>query len=285
MYRRIARGIITAGLGVFLAMGGLTSCSDSTGPTGSQETGTLRVLLVDAPIQFQNVESLEVVFEKVLVHRSSEADTSKDGWFVVLDDTLSEEERTFDLLQLVNGVFATLGEVELEAGVYTQIRIMLEQATLIVDGAPQDLFIPSGAQTGIKLVGGFKVDPNVVTEITVDFDVARSLHEAPPGSGNFILRPTMRLVQTALSGTISGTVIPTGIGAVIYALNPASGDTVATTLAEPATGEYVLQALLAGTYDVRADAEGYEAGTRTGITVTAGDDTPDVDFELIPSGG
>lgn len=281
MYQRIMQYMIATGVAVFLAILGLSSCSNSADPT---ETGTLRAILMDAPTDFQGVESLEIVFDKVLVHRSAGAESADAGWFVILSDTLPEEARTFDLLELTNGVFATLGEVELETGRYQQIRIMLESATLVVDGTPQNLSIPSGAQTGIKLVGGFTIEPNVITEIGVDFDVARSLHENPPGSGNYILRPTIRLVQTILSGTISGTVLPTGIGAVLYALVPASGDTAATTLADPATGAYVLPALLAGTYDVRAEAVGYEDSTRTGITVTADADTPNIDFELVPSG-
>ena len=144
-----------------------------------------------------------------------------------------------------------------------------------MDGTPQNLTIPSGAQTGIKLVGGFTIDPDVITEIAVDFDVARSLHESPPGSGDYILRPTIRLVQTTLSGTISGTVTPHRDRCrALRAGYPATGDTAATTLADPATGAYVLPALLAGTYDVRAEAVGYEDSTRTGIPVTAGADTP-----------
>jgi len=79
-------------------------------------------------------------------------------------------------------------------------------------------------------------------------------------------------------------VLPAGIGSVIYALDPSTIDTVASTLTDPVTGEYVLQALLAGIYDVRASAVGYTDSTRTGIAVTAGVNTPDVDFELIPSG-
>jgi hypothetical protein len=108
------------------------------------------------------------------------------------------------------------------------------------------------------------------------------LHEAPPGSGNFILRPTIRLVQTLLSGTIAGKVEPFGIGAVVYALAPATGDTVSSCLTDPVTGGYVLQALLAGTYDVRADATGYEAAVVTGIEVVAGQNVADVDFVLVP---
>ena len=279
----IRQRIVIAGLGVLLVMGSLMACSDSTGPEDG--TGTLRVNLVDSPTQLTAVDALEVVFKEVLVHRSSNANTTDEGWFTVLPDTLPEAARAFDLLKLVNGVFATLGEVELEAGTYTQVRIMLESATLTVDGTPQDLFIPSGDETGIKLVSSFTVDPNVITEITVDFDVAQSLHEAPPGRGNYILRPTIRLVQNILSGTISGTVTPTGIGAVVFALEPSSGDTVTSTMVYNTMGGYVLQALLAGTYDVRASAEGYVDSTRTGISVTAGEDTENVDFELVASGG
>jgi hypothetical protein len=243
------------------------------------------MVLVDAPADLEGVESLEIVFDRIMIHRGTEGEEDPtEGWITVLYDSLPVEQRTFDLMELVNGVFVTLGEIELEAGTYTQVRVMIESATLVVDGEPQTLIIPSGAQTGLKLVGGFKIDPGVINEFTLDFDVAKSLHEAPPGSGRYILRPTIRLVRTTLSGTISGTVLPAGIGAVIYALAPSTIDTVAATLADPITGEYVLQALLAGTYYVRASAVGYADSTRTGIAVTAGVNTPDVDFVLIPSG-
>lgn len=285
MHQRIINISVYGALAIILIMGGMISCSDSelTDPENSTEDGTLRMLLVDAPAQIQNVDSLIIVFDRVLVHRNEEADiSSADGWITVLSDTLPAEKRTFNLMELVNGVFATLGEVDIEPGIYTQIRIMLESASLFVDGDVQNLSIPSGDQTGIKLVDSFTVDPGVITELTVDFDVARSLHEAPPGSGNYILRPTIRLVQNILSGTISGTVTPTGIGAVIYALEPFTMDTITTTMPDSISGEYVLQALMEGTYDIRAEAESYQDSTITGVSVTAGTDTPDIDFELEP---
>ena len=284
MNSRIMRSIITTGAMLLLVMGGLISCSDSNTTGTGVETGTLRLVLVDAPADMEGVESLVIVFDKILIHRGSGGEDPVDGWITVLYDTLPVEQRTFDLMELVNGDFGFLCDKVLVTGTYTQIRIMLESATLVVDGEPQNLTIPSGDQTGIKLVGGFKIDPNVITEFTLDFDVAKSLHEAPPGSGDYILRPTIRLVQTTLSGTISGTVHPAGIATVIYAMKPATVDTVAATLVDPVTGEYVLQALLAGIYDVRASAVGYVDSTRTGIAVTAGVNTPNVDFELIPSG-
>ena len=281
MRSRTMTYILAAGLAAFLAVGGLVSCSDDSIPTATGGTGTLRMLLVDAPAGMAGVESLEIVFDEVLVSRcAEEADSADCEWYTVLADTLPLEDRTFELLDLVNGVFATLGEVELEPGYYCQVRITLGDATLIVDGEPQELKIPSGYQSGIKLVGGFTIEPNVVTELVADFDVAVSLHEAPPGSGRYILRPTIHIVQKTLSGTISGTVLPSGIGAVVYALDPATSDTVTSTLPDTLTGEYMLQALLAGTYEVTASAAGYVDSTRTGIVVTAGADTPDIDFTL-----
>jgi hypothetical protein len=278
MASNIVRRTAAAALGLVLILGGLVGCSDSSSPGTS--TGTLRMHLVDAPAFLESIDALEVVFTEVRVHRSESAEEGDGGWITVLPDSLPVEDRTFDLLELVDGVFATLGEVELETGTYTQVRIMLESATLVIDGLPQDLFIPSGFQSGIKLVGSFTINADEITDLTVDFDVAQSLHEAPPGSGNFILRPTIRLVQTILSGTISGTVEPVGIGAVVYALAPATGDTMASSLADPLTGGYMLQALLAGTYDVRADAAGYVAAVQAGIAVVAGQDTSGVDFTL-----
>ncbi len=275
----ILRRLLPAGFGLAVLFICLIGCSDSQSP--GTATGTLRVHLVDAPPFIGTVESLEVVFAEVRVHRSDRAENEDGGWITVLPGTLPIAERTFDLLRLVDGVFVTLGEVELTAGTYTQVRIMLVSATLTIDGSPQNLFIPSGFQSGIKLVGTFTINPDAITDLTVDFDVARSLHEAPPGSGNFILRPTIRLVQTVLSGSVSGTVEPFGIGAVVYALAPVTRDTVATCLPDPIMGGYVLHALLAGTYDLRIDAAGYETATRDGIVVVAGQNVADIDVVLV----
>ena len=258
---------------------GAIGCSDSTSP-GGPATGTLRVDLVDAPAALDGVTSLEIVFREVRVHRSEDADGNDDGWFVALADTLPVEQRTFDLLELVNGVFATLGEVELDAGRYTQVRVLIESATVTVDSVEYAVLVPSGQQTGLKLVGGFDIDPDELTAITLDFDVARSLHETPPGSNDFVLRPTIRMEQTALTGRIAGTVVPTGIDALVMAVSGA--DTVTSTLVDPVSGDYVLMALPAGFYDVIATATGYVDSTRAAVAVVAGEETADIDFELIP---
>ena len=87
----------------------------------------------------------------------------------------------------------------------------------------------------------------------LDFDVGRSLFATPPGSTNFKLKPVIRVVAEELAGRITGTVLPVDIDAMVMAVSAALADT-ATAMVEPGTGEYVIGALLEGSYDVTAMA-------------------------------
>ena len=276
---RILLGLVGV---LILALAGLSSCSDNSTRPGPPQldgsTGYLQIYLVDAPAVYEDLEALHIVFREVKVH----ADDEDGDWITVMSDTLPEAERTFDLLELVGGVSALMGEAELEADHYTQLRIVIEAATVTIAGETSPVKVPSGAQSGLKLIGGWDVVPGVITSLTLDFDASQSLHEAPPGSGNFMLKPTIRLVQTVLSGTISGTVTPMGIGAVVSAYDSVA-DTLVTSANADTAGVYMLQALLAGTYDVEATAAGYDSVRIEDVEVQAGQNTGDVDFTLTPS--
>ena len=139
----------------------------TTEPSG---TGTLQLRLVDAPAPIEGIESIDIVFSFISVHASADADSENVGWITLMDDQLSAEDRTFNLLEYVNGTSAILGEAELDEGHYTQLRIGIESASITISGETSDLFIPSGAQSGLKLTGGFNIDPNVITELTLDFE-------------------------------------------------------------------------------------------------------------------
>jgi hypothetical protein len=262
-----------------LLVGGLSACS--TDPSGD---GTVRLLLVDAPAPIEGIEAIDIVFQKVLIHQNSEADTSDGEWITIFDETLPLADRSFDLLTLVNGAAAIMGETDLEAANYSQIRIFIEEASVTIDGLTSPLQIMSGQESGLKLVNAFRVREDVVTELTLDFDAGDSVYENPPGSGEYKLRPTIRIVETVISGTISGTVTPLGIDALVTAF--AAGDTVAvtSTYVDPVTGEYMLTALLAGDYDLEVSAPGYVTATEAGITVVATQDSGDHDFVLTLEG-
>ena len=253
--------------------------------TEPSETGTLRLTLVDAPVPIEGIEAIDIIFFSVLVHKTSDAVETDAGWITVLDDQLSKDARTFNLLELVNGASAVLGEAELDAGHYSQIRLIIQSATITIDGTTSELTIPSGQQSGLKLIQGFTVDPDVITELTIDFDAGQSIVENPPGSGNYKLQPTIRLVQTVLSGTISGTVTPLKIDAMVIAYEAGTETVVTSTYADTTTGEYVLTALLEGSYYLEAKAQGYNSATEAGVAVTAGQDNGGHDFSLTPTGG
>lgn len=77
---------------------------------------------------------------------------------------------------------------------------------IMEDGAMYNLYIPSFAQTGLKLVGGFTVQPGGLLELTAEFDLAKSLTQPPGLDPDVVLRPVIRLVDNNQVGSLTGTV-------------------------------------------------------------------------------
>lgn len=127
--------------------------------------------------------------------------------------------KTIDLLQEQNGNEASLLDgVSVPAGNYDWLRLILSvgadgtvaNSYIEINGAQFPLIIPSGAETGLKLVQGFTMTANQVANFTVDFMLQQSV-TAPPGQAsggtqNYMLRPALRLIDNVQAGTISGTV-------------------------------------------------------------------------------
>jgi len=128
------------------------------------------------------------------------------------------EHKTFNLLELQKGNSLPLGDFELPAGHYTQIRFMLAipekeedvksnpDCNITFEDAPTvPLFVPSGGQSGYKGIGEFEIIADSNVSITADWDVGRSI--VVTGSEKYLLKPVIRLVVTELSGKINGTVV------------------------------------------------------------------------------
>ena len=74
------------------------------------------------------------------------------------------------------------------------------------DGNVYNLYVPSGAQTGLKLVGGFTVPANGTADFTAEFDLMKSITSPPGALPDVTLRPTIRLVNNIDVGALTGEV-------------------------------------------------------------------------------
>lgn len=176
------------------ACGGSGSDSDS-------ETGSFSLDVTDAPTS--QFSSVVIAFTGVSIKPA-------DGEAIVFD---FDTTRELDLLTLQGGTSAPLLEgVEVPAGEYEWIRLTLDVDNSFVyeeqnPDAPLSLFIPSGAQTGLKLVSGFTVAQGGENDFTVDFDVRKSIVNPQSDSvADYFLKPALRLVDNLEVGSITGQV-------------------------------------------------------------------------------
>jgi hypothetical protein len=187
------RTLLTAALGSVL----LTAC----GGGGDGSSGSMTLRLTDAPVD--EATSVIVEFTGVELLRANGAPL-----------LFTFEPRRIDLLALQGGDSTTLlNGVTVPAGDYRQIRLQVnagrdasDSYITLDDGSMHALFIPSGNQSGLKLTGGFTVPEGGSADFTIDFDLRKSVTYPPGLGGAYILRPSLRLVETATAGEIAGTV-------------------------------------------------------------------------------
>jgi len=136
---------------VFLS---LVACTILTG--GSNSSKSVEVYLTDAVLPIDQVESVLVTIDRILL-------VSDDATAVV-----SDEATTVNLLELV-GEELYLGSVP--SGTYGQLRFEISSATITVDGTAHSLRIASGSlKYNLK---GFQVTEG--SKIVLDFDLSRSI--------------------------------------------------------------------------------------------------------------
>jgi len=255
-------------LAVILAIGMLAFAGCSIDSTPGM--GTLEVKLHDAPADFDEVN---IFIERVEVNNTT---NEEEGWQVI-----SEPNQQYNLLELTNGVFEVIGETELEEGFYPQIRLILsrDNNNVVVDGEVHDLFIPSGAQTGVKLNVDAEIEEGFTYTLLLDFDALRSVHKTGQSPVlDYILKPVIRATNEAVTGNIGGVVNPIEARAAVFAI--AGEDTLSSTYANEESGEFLLVGLEDGTYDVSVEPreDGFGSEYLEDVEVTVGETT---DLETI----
>jgi hypothetical protein len=174
------------------------------GGSGSPAAGALSINITDAPVD--GATEVVVMFTGVDLHRT-------DGQTVTLD--FGSNTKSIDLIKLQDGATGALTQdAGVPAGDYDWMRLKVladrnsqgESYIKLLSGAQYPLWIPSGSETGLKLVRPFTVAQGSTTRLVIDFDLRKSI-TAPPGQDpNYVMRPTLRLMDQLQVGKITATI-------------------------------------------------------------------------------
>lgn len=238
---------------LFLTLFTLSQCSKSDPPTSR-----LEVRLTDGPGDYEEVN---IDIQAVEIH--VDGGDPSNGW-----KPLSIKTGVYNLLKLTNGIDTLLGSTELPSGHVQQIRLKLGSNNSVkVLGQTYALNTPSAQQSGLKLKINTNLEAGITYKLILDFDAARSI--VSTGSGKYNLKPVIKTQTQATSGAVKGIVAPVGAAPAIFVI--LGTDTVATAFADPATGNFMLKGLSAGTYKIGFEPKpGFSAIEKTGVNVTIG---------------
>jgi hypothetical protein len=178
----------------------LAACGGGSGSGGA--TGSMTLAVTDSPVD--SADAVVVVFTGVELKPVNSSSVNVDF----------ASPKSIDLLALQGGRTTDLFENQsVPAGDYEWMRLKVvtdptanDASYIVVDGETHNLTIPSGAETGLKLVRGFTVAQGSTTGFVIDFDLRKSIVAAPGQAPDYFLRPALRLLDEMQVGTIDGTV-------------------------------------------------------------------------------
>lgn len=243
-----------------------------------ESAGTLSVTMTDAPFPTDQVAEANVTIIKL---EAREADGNEGSPYL----TLSEETQEYNLLDLRNGVTASLASLEVPAGSYDLFRLYISDGNVVMnDGTTYNLTVPSGAQTGLKLFvsPAVEVTDGLTSDLLLDFDVEKSFIQQGQGDviTGFLFTPVIRAVNVSTVGRVAGSVTDTSAVALADARVWVVQDTIVSTSYTDADGNYAILGLPAGTYTASATLAGYDT-VSVSVEVAAGSQTS-ASFELTP---
>lgn len=257
---------ILFGTSILFAVTGCTAVSDNT--------SSFNLSITDGPVD--DASAVYVQFSSIMLKSAKN------------DDVLIEFDppKRINLLDLQGDSSASLiSDYALAAGDYQFIQLAVETGNntsiITISGADHDLDIPSGSESGLKLVNGFTAPANGSVDFTIDFDLRKSITES---NGSYHLRPALRLIDNVTVGHIKGDVTSAltanscgadGNAVYIYEGNDVTPGDINTT-----TGDDVVTTALVK-YDDSTSSYSYAAGYLTAgnytIALTCEADSDNVD--------
>lgn len=214
---------------------GFASCSSDD--SNNEGNAKLAIRLTDAPGDY---DAVFIDVEEVVIKYNGGQE----------DRVLGINGGIYDLLKLTAGVNVLLFNDEVPAGEISQIRLILgEENTIVVDGQTLPLDTPSAQQSGLKIQIHQKLEPGILYEFILDFDVDKSI--VAKGNGGYSLKPVIRATTVAESGAISGKVLPVGMLSMVTAVNGPTKISSYTNL----QGDFLLSGVPDGIYTVTIQAD------------------------------
>ncbi|MBL0093173.1 MAG: DUF4382 domain-containing protein [Piscinibacter sp.] len=251
----------------------LAACGGGSSTTSGSATGqgTLRVALTDAPSC--GFDEVNVTVEKVRVHRSSTAADADAGW----SEVVLNPARRVNLLDLTNGVLAELGQTELPAGIYTQLRLQLASngstgpyanSVVPTGGTETPLDTPSAQQSGLKMNVNLTVAANELADVVLDFDACKSV-VTRGASGRYNLKPVVTVLpRVRLDGLVAEGMVAPAIALPTTTVSLQNAGVPVRSTVPDASGRFVLYPVPAGTYDLVVSADGRVTAVMTGVPIS-----------------
>jgi hypothetical protein len=246
--KHLANGVLLLSAALFMA-----ACSKNDHDGNAR----IQVALTDDPGDFKavyiDVQDVNVSYEG----------SGDNDWH----DLVGVKKGLYNLLTLVNDKDTVLADAEIASGTLKEIRLVLGDNNWVVTNAGDSIKLqtPSGQSSGIKLKINSAVFEGILYKLTLDFDVAKSIHEAG-NSGKYILHPVIRTVIEGQGGSIKGVVLPALLPTAVLVLN--GTDTVASTYSGIGGG-YMLKGINPGNYTlhyISGDAT-LQPATKEGVVV------------------
>lgn len=169
----------------------LSSCGeDDTGPN----QGTANISATDAAIDAENITG---VYLTVKGMKATAVDASNNTTIML------NNSQEFNLMSYQNGSVYDVGSMDLNAGSYESITLILD------DTKPAYVKFQDNSQSEIDVnteydvMGNFEIQENAQTDLVADIDLRKAFRET---SGEYQLRATGRLVASQATGIIQGSV-------------------------------------------------------------------------------